>query len=69
MLFARLYILGHPHGISNMATPTAARMIKRTTPIKLAIKEFLATTFNSSPLPAKIQNVMKPKMGTKKLKM
>jgi len=52
-----------------MATPTAARMIKRTTPIKLAIKEFLATEFSSSPLPAKIQKVMKPKMGTKKLKM
>jgi len=52
-----------------MVKPIAARMTKRTTPMKLTIREFLATTFSSSPLPAKIQNVMKPKMGTKKLKM
>jgi len=52
-----------------MVKPTAARMTKRTTPMKLTIREFLAITFSSSPLPAKIQNVTKPKMGRKKLKM
>jgi hypothetical protein len=52
-----------------MVTPTAARMIKRTTPMKLAIRDLLATTFRSPSLPEKTQNVTMPKIGIKKLKM
>jgi len=69
VLFAWLYPPGTPHGISNMVTPTAARMIQRTTPQKLAIRDLLATTSRSPALPEKTQNVTKPKMGIKKLRM
>ncbi|MDP2856076.1 MAG: hypothetical protein Q8N90_03100, partial [bacterium] len=33
VLFARLYPPGIPHGISNMVTPTAARITQRITPM------------------------------------
>jgi len=68
VLFGWLYI-GNPHGISNMVKPTAARMTRRTTPMKLIIRDLFATIFSSPSFPPKTQNVMKPKMGTKKLKM
>jgi hypothetical protein len=52
-----------------MVMPTAARMIQSTTPMKLATRDLVAT-FSSSPcLPEKTQNVTKPKIGIKKLKM
>jgi len=68
VLFGWLY-LTNPHGISNMATPTAARMTKTTTPAKLTIREFLAIIFSSPSLPIKAQYVTKPNRGIKKLKM
>jgi hypothetical protein len=50
-------------------TPTAARMSKRMTPMKLAIIDPLAITFSSGSLPEKTQNVIQPNTGRKKATM
>ena len=45
--------------------PNAAKIIQARIPKKPAITDPLLISFSSSSLPAKTQNVMKPKMGIK----
>jgi len=49
----------------NMLTPTAARIINKIIPIKLAIIDPLAIICKRGSLPEKTQNVIQPKMGIK----
>jgi hypothetical protein len=69
VLLTWLYSPGTLSGISNIVTPTATRMISRMAPKKLAISALLATILRSPSLPEKTQNVTKPNIGIKKLRI